>query len=233
MCSQCTLRANYLFKLRTNVVACVIIKLMNSHVNTSPVKKVLTDERFYAGLLLVIGATVLNRLASALIQLNWPDRQPIQDTLFEILPYIPWLDDWTDIANIFSLILIFAYASRRWRLSPYIIITMGFGYLLRAGLILLNPFGGPLGNVVHYGLSTIHQHGQFPSGHTFFVTIVYLLIDKKDVAYKRLALLSVWVEVVALILSHGHYGIDIAGGLMLGYTTYHIMKDREAKLTVS
>ncbi len=199
-----------------------------------PTARLWRNKYFYASLVLLLIGAFFDMRNSDLIHTYFPLRQPIPDSLFMVLPYLPWTQNWTDLANIFSAILLGFYLfPKRWDKVPFALTVLGLGYLLRSLLILLNPFGGPLGNVVNYGLTNIHQYGQFPSGHTFFVVAVYLFINRlEDPLLKRLALLSCAVEIVALLLSHGHYSIDIVGGILVGYFTYNEVKKYEAKLTV-
>lgn len=188
-------------------------------------KVVINSKIFYAALfLLVAGATMDIVTSEHIIPTLFPNRVPIPDTLFNILPYLPWTQYLTDLANIFSVILLLIYLfPRRWGKLPLTLAVLGLGYLMRSVFTSLNPFGGALGNVVHYGLTNIHQYGEFPSGHVFLVTAIYLLIQNDAPFIKKLALLSVVIEVVALLLSHGHYSVDIIGGWLIGYFTYHVL----------
>lgn len=181
----------------------------------------------------LVAAVIFQTITSWLIQVNFPDRQPIQDTLFSVLPYWPWTQNWSDIANIFSAILLGMYVfPKRVQKLPFIFTVIGLGYLLRGVFIYLNPFGGPLGNIAEYGLTNIHQYGQFPSGHTMITVLIYLMIDRlEEPRLKWLALISILVEVAALLLSHGHYSIDIVGGFLVGYFAYHVLRPVEDKLS--
>lgn len=180
----------------------------------------------------MVAAVVFQGVTSWLIQVNFPDRQPIYDTLFDVLPYWPWTQYWSDIANIFSAILLGVYVfPKHVQRLPFMFTVIGLGYLLRGILIYLNPFGGPLGNIAEYGLTNIHQYGQFPSGHTMITVLIYFLIDGKETpTLKWLALGSIIVEVAALWLSHGHYSIDIVGGFLVGYFSYHVLKPIEQRI---
>lgn len=189
-------------------------------------KIVFTSNVFYASAFLLLVGAGLDNVNSRFIQILFPNRQPIPDTLFDLLPYAPWTQYLTDIANIFSCVLLAIYLfPHRWRKLPQALAVLGLGYTIRSVLILLNPFGGWLGNNAHYGLSTIHQYGEFPSGHVFLVVAIYFLIDGANAKLlKRLALASVVVEIVTLLLSRGHYSADIVGGLLIGYFSYYILK---------
>lgn len=199
--------------------------MANTLTDKSAWKTILKNRVFYAALLLlIVGATTDIVTGQFIIPKLFPNRVPIPDTLFNNLPYLPWTQYLTDLANIISLILLLIYLfPRRWGKLPQVLAVLGLGYLLRSVFTLLNPFGGALGNVVHYGLSTVHEYGEFPSGHVFLVAAIYFLIQADAPILKKLALLSVVVEVISLLLSHGHYSVDIIGGWLIGYFTYHVL----------
>ncbi len=190
---------------------------------------------FYLSLLILAVGITTDVLSSAAIQSLFPDRLPIYDTLFHILPYIPWTQYFSDLANIFSVIILALYIfPRRWRELPFVLLVIGVSYLARGILILLNPFGGPLGNIATYGLTSIHQYGQFPSGHVMLVVLIFFFIDgNEQPILKRLALLSCFVEVAALLTSHGHYSIDIVGGFLVAYFTSHALRTFKPLITSS
>jgi membrane-associated phospholipid phosphatase len=188
--------------------------------------------RLLFSLLFMCGGLAFSSYMSRLIGVYFPDRQPIFDTLFSWLPYWSWLQYWTDIAFLFSIALLaWAFIPEHMKRLPFIFTVIGLAYFIRGFFVFMNPFGGPLGNIAEYGLTTVHQFGQFPSGHTLFVVLVYLLLDARDTPHlKQWALVSVVVEIVSLLLSHGHYSIDIAGGFLVAYFAYHVLKPIEYRL---
>lgn len=201
---------------------------------TIGVKQILSSRLFYLSALILISAALMDNYSGQKIQSLFPERQPIPDTLFDLLPYWQWTQYYSDIANIFSCILLAIYLfPKRAQLLPFVLSVLGIGYLIRSVVILLNPIGGPLGNHVHYGLTTIHQYGQIPSGHMFLVTAIYLFIDRGSPKLKFWALISLYIEGASLLLSHGHYSIDIIAGLALGYFSYKILEPRKAELTIN
>lgn len=174
----------------------------------------------------------MDNLSSQLIPHLFPDRPAIYDTLFHLLPYVPWTQYLTDLANIFSCVLLAWYLfPRRWPQLPRVLAVLGLGYFLRSLLILINPFAGPLGNEVHYGITHIHQYGQFPSGHMFLVVAIYLLIGNDAPKLKAAALVSIFIETITLLLSHGHYSIDIVGGFFLAYFAFHVLRNQDIEIS--
>ncbi|MBI2589548.1 phosphatase PAP2 family protein [Candidatus Berkelbacteria bacterium] len=187
---------------------------------------------FYIPILLLASAGILNFASSAFIATYFPYRQPLDDLLFILLPYVSWTQYWTDLANLFGIALIFFYMLRgRVNKLPFYITIFTVGYLMRALITPLTPLGGPLGNGASYGLTTIEQNGQFPSGHVMILMIAYLLVDgKSEPVIKFLLLASLLIEIVTLLLSNGHYSIDVIGGLLVGYVAYHETKKYEPQL---
>ncbi len=177
-------------------------------------------------IVLLIMAAALNFVGSFIIQKFFPDRSAPSDMLFYLTPYIPWTQYLTDLANILSFILMIYYLIRYSRDNAnFIVLNFAFAYAIRAVFIILTPLGGALGNNMHYGLTTIQQFGAFPSGHTIMVVLTYMLINKNGSSWlKNLALMSIIIEVVSLILSRGHYSIDIIGGFLVCYFVVNEMR---------
>lgn len=212
-----------------------IIPLMDKKSANGPGARIIARSPvFYASLFLLLTGAVMDIINSEyVIPKLFPNRAPIPDTLFTILPYIPSTQYLTDLANIFSVILLVLYIfPKRWIKLPLALAVLGLGYLLRSVFTLLNPFDGALGNGVHYGLTNVHQYGEFPSGHVFLVVAIYFLIQADAPTLKKLALLSVIVEIITLLLSHGHYSVDIIGGWLIGYFAYHSLSGYKG-LTIS
>lgn len=176
----------------------------------------------------------LNSVSSRLIYAHVPDRPIPQDLLFSVTPYIGWTQYISDPANFLSVILLAVYVfSGRIRLLPVVLWAFALAEVMRAAIILLNPLGSPLGPGMEYGLANflpIIQLGQFPSGHMMLVVLCFLIVERRDAPnIKSLLLLCVFLEVVALIFSRGHYGIDIVGGFFVAYVAKHeIWKRRGA-----
>lgn len=179
--------------------------------------------RLLAATLLLLISGIAARVSSYLIDLWFPDRVAPHDLLFERLPYWPWTQDLTDIAVFGGIALVLAYAIRRRPVElPKMIALFGIMQLLRAFIIVLTPLGGPLGNGAYYGLIRIVQNGEFPSGHVASALMCYLLVDRgRAPRLKGVLAVGLIVEIASLLLSHGHYSIDIVGGLLLSYFVYH------------
>jgi membrane-associated phospholipid phosphatase len=185
---------------------------------------------FWWSLLFLIVASGLNMVSSQVIQHFFPERAKIIDTLFLLTPQIMWTQYLTDIAAIVAPIALLYFILREDSdFLPYYLVTIATGYLLRAFLVLLNPIGGYFGNMDHYGLSNIIQHGMFPSGHTMLVFIAYFLSSGiTNKSWRSFFLINALVEIIALVLSRGHYGVDIVGGILVAYLVVNELKIRKS-----
>lgn len=98
----------------------------------------------------------------------------------------------------------------------------------RAFLVIATPLGGPARPNIHYGMTPLILNGPFPSGHTAFVFMCYLFINKNEAPLiKNILLFSTVGEIISLILSRGHYTIDVVGGLLLTYVVYDVFVKRK------
>jgi membrane-associated phospholipid phosphatase len=181
--------------------------------------------------LTMIPPLVLNTITSGIIQKLYPDRPIVPDFLFDVFGYIGWLEYVTDpLVWISALLLILYMFSQGRDRMPFLLNSIGLLYLVRGVLQLLTPLGRPTGNLDSYGVLKVFnvmQHGMFPSGHVAFSFLVFLVIDKERApVYKIVAGISSFLMVVTTLLSRGHYSIDMAGGLMLGFIVYTVLKDR-------
>ncbi|MCX6376832.1 MAG: phosphatase PAP2-related protein [Armatimonadetes bacterium] len=151
-----------------------------------------------------------------------------------MLPFIPALEFTTDPIIVISIILMlyFAFGPDRKR-SGYYFFTVGIGYVFRGILMILTPLGRPTGNLDTYGAGVflhVYQHGLFPSGHAYLAAVIFFLIDRARTPRLKIAAGILCIcEVLTALLSHGHYSIDLVGGVMLAFLTHYLMnpyKDR-------
>lgn len=185
-------------------------------------KLLFSDKKFYLGGFLIVFATYANFFMSETIQRLYPFRQPATDLLFDILPYVHWTQYVTDIAVVVSgLLALFYVLKYDAKHLPFYMTVFAVAYFMRAFIIPLTPLGGAFGNMATYGITTIQQHGMFPSGHTAMATVAYLVIDRaKSPIVKHLLFWLLMIEVISLLLSRGHYSIDIIGGVLISYFAF-------------
>ena len=184
--------------------------------------------RTLGSMAVLAGAGVFCFAVSELIQRLYPQRPVVPDLLFTLLPEVPFLAFVTDPIMAAAIVLVLVYAFTRGRRHlPHFFFSVGIAYLARGVLMALTPLGRPTGNLDSYGIFrviSLKQHGMFPSGHITLAAAVYFLIDGKGhPGYKTAMGLLGLAEIVTLILSRGHYSIDIAGGIMVGYLTVHLL----------
>jgi membrane-associated phospholipid phosphatase len=151
------------------------------------------------------------------IAARYPHRPAPRDTLFELLPYSANARYLTAAALSVGLALFIRHA---WVAVPdqlpKIISIFALMYLFRAVLICLTPLANAHGDGPF--LIPVVQHGMFPSGHSAASLLFVLLTDPRRAPGLRRLLLGLALIVwVTLVVAHGHYSIDVVGGLLLAY----------------
>ncbi len=172
---------------------------------------------FAVSLLLVAAAAVASLGGNAFITARHADRPAPRDTLFELLPYVSGARYAVAAALVVGLVAFLAYTI----LSvpeqlPRTLSVFSVMYILRAGLMVLTPLADAQGAGAF--VFPIVQHGMFPSGHVAMALLFVLLTDGARAPWLRRMFIALAVVVGAgLLLAHGHYSIDVAGGLLLAY----------------
>lgn len=79
-------------------------------------------------------------------------------------------------------------------------------------------------NFLHFLIKLIYQYdwpvNVFPSGHTFYTTIVSLFFINWYPGNQNLILLLAFLNIISVVFVKQHYIVDIMGGLALGYISY-------------
>ncbi|MFU8890899.1 MAG: phosphatase PAP2-related protein [Anaerosomatales bacterium] len=155
---------------------------------------------------------------NAFIASRFPDRPRPHDLLLDVLPASTIAQYVTEVTIISSFVVLLAYGIRYARTEiPGMVAVFGIMYLIRSVLMVLTPFASAYTGSEHFGMIPLDQLGMFPSGHVAASLLCMMLIDsRKAPALKRLALALMLAQWIALVLSHAHYSIDIAGGILLG-----------------
>jgi len=168
-------------------------------------------------LLVLAVAGVASVAGSVYIGTAFPDRPTPRDALFELLPYVSSVRYLTAVALVAAFALFFRYALRFERREiPAFIAIFGLMYLLRAVIMVLTPLGDAQGPGSY--VFPFVQHGMFPSGHTAAALLCARLVDRaKAPRLRRVQQALATVVAVALVVSHGHYTIDVVGGALLAY----------------
>lgn len=155
-------------------------------------------------------------LANALIVSRFPDAVRPDDLLFELLPYVGPAR-WLTVVALFAGIGAFLWVTIRPAPStlPVVGAAVALLYLLRAMMMVLTPLAPAQGD--GYFVFPQVQYGMFPSGHTALLTLLALLVPAEQRRHRRFQWSMVAVMIAGLLLAHGHYSIDVVGGLLLAH----------------
>jgi len=186
---------------------------------------------FYS-LLYLFGSLMANYGSSYLLSNFNLSQQPANDILLMITPRIQWMGYVADSILIITTGILFFSLRKKLNQIPFIIYSISAVLFVRSFLVLLTPVNNSFGGREYWDLFSFSKYpsGMFPSGHTAFTYLCYLFLkDNSNKIYAKISMLLLISEIIALITSHGHYSIDIIGGLMLAYIIYRLGKDFQKK----
>ncbi len=156
-------------------------------------------------------------LGNRLILSEFANRPRPRDLLFELLPYVSWARYLTVIALVigFSLFLYYAVRYEPTRI-PALTAIFALMYIMRAAFMILTPLAPAQGAGPF--VFEVQQYGMFPSGHIATALILVLLTsaERAPILRKVQSALAA-IEGAGLILAHGHYSIDLVGGMLLAH----------------
>jgi len=179
--------------------------------------------RAYAVAMAMLGVVAATSLAgNRLILERFPDRPRPRDLLFELLPYVEWTRYLTAVALVigFSVFLYYAVRYEPARIPAFTTI-FALMYIFRAAIMVLTPLASSQGDKPF--VFTVQQYGMFPSGHIAASLILVLLTSAALAPVLRPVQWGLFVmEGAGLVLAHGHYSIDLVGGLLLAYFVVHM-----------
>jgi len=160
----------------------------------------------------------------------YPNLPVAQDFLFNYTPFINilWLADIILILSVVSF-LFFMFSKKRIKNFPFYAVVIGIYNLLRAAFIYLTPLGNPH-PIPGLNLAFLPNGGMFPSGHigTVFLFFLFALKDKSK-NWKIYFLILLIIEVASMILSRGHYSIDLIGALFIAFAVWKITEEHFKK----
>lgn len=166
----------------------------------------------------LLGTTILiERIGSDFIAHEFTDRPRPRDLLFELLPHVSSVRYLSTIALIIGAIIYLIYVLKHARGDiPEFISAYAMMHLIRTGIMILDPLANAHGGGAY--VFPIVQNGMFPSGHVATAVMFVRFIDVRvEPGMRRAAAVAGAVMVLSMILSHGHYGIDMVGGVLLAY----------------
>jgi membrane-associated phospholipid phosphatase len=173
------------------------------------------------GLLAASGIT--SAAGNALIYVGFPDRPAPEDLILRAVgPYV-WAQYITEVAIISSLAVLALYIFNHARAELAEMTTIfAVMYLIRSVIMVLTPLANSYQGPGSFGFIPLDQLGMLPSGHVAAALFCIYLIDARRAPHmKHLAIALFLIQIAALLLSHGHYSIDIVGGALLGYFVFH------------
>ncbi|MFA5796883.1 MAG: phosphatase PAP2 family protein [Candidatus Woesearchaeota archaeon] len=150
----------------------------------------------------------------------------VPDIVHKYIAFNPW---YSHIAEIFlaitsMLFIISAYHQRTDKPIPFALSVLAAFAILRALILPLTPLTNPFPYPEEFSpFSQFNAGGAFPSGHAGFAILFFLLIPWKEKKLKYTALFTALLTGFFMIISRGHYTIDVVGGILLGYATYRMM----------
>ncbi|MDP2300031.1 MAG: phosphatase PAP2-related protein [Coriobacteriia bacterium] len=170
---------------------------------------------------LLLLAAVGTETASRMLENGSSNLVRAHDLLLDILPYASEFRYITTAAMAAAVLTFVVYATRRTPAEvPHFISVIAIMYALRAALIVLTPLAGPRTEEV--AMFPLFANGMFPSGHTALALLFVHFTDRAIApGLRRLQVALTVTVIVMLLLSRGHYSIDIAGGALLAYFVAH------------
>ncbi len=183
-------------------------------------------------ILLFISCIVISVLGNIFIANQFPSKAVPDDLLFNIVEHSILLEYISDIfvyAGILLFIPVFRKYSDRQKYNLFNQISIFF--ILRAIFMIFTPLGRPTGvDFPGHGIfrELTVQLGMFPSGHIGLQALIYLLIPSIEFkTLKKFALIILILSAILMVVSLGHYSIDVFGGILLAYFVVHRFRSRE------
>lgn len=174
---------------------------------------------------MAVAAVVATEAASRAIASLFPDRPAAPDIAYQVLPHVPAASYLTlmAIGTVLLMAGIWVMRHRPTQIPEYVA-SVSLMYVLRAALTVLTPLAhARTDSVLPFPL---FENGLFPSGHTAVAMLLLLLIGRRDAPrLHAVGLTLLAVMVVTMLVSRGHYSIDIAGGALLAYFVWREWSD--------
>ena len=183
---------------------------------------VLKNKYFYFGLLALLLGIGLNNASQAYLNYYVSQGNTLPKLPDMILDNLPFIDVSLiyDIFVIIPIILLFISIIRQKEYGsiPFVLLMVGIFYIVRGIFIVLTPLGNPPmfngSDPLFHGFAN-YELGVYPSGHAGNLFMILLLVNNR--LYKWLIGLCLIVVIVALLLAHSHYSIDILSGIFFAY----------------
>ena len=166
----------------------------------------------------------------------YQDLEISTDVLFKVIPFIN-LSVFSDIISLAGplIFIAFVFSKKSTRKKiPFYATIVGIFYLIRSFFIYTCPLANPF-PLEKWGLNIFPVGGMFPSGHTGVLFLMFLLIkdEPNSKRYAFILLLFTILEGAFMILSRGHYTLDVLGAIFIVYALHAFFRSSlQNKLTL-
>ena len=165
----------------------------------------------------------------------YPNLATSTDALFKITPFVN-LSVFLDILTLIGplIFIIFIFMKKTTKKIPYYVTTISIFYLVRSFFIYITPLANPF-PLEKWGLGIFPVGGMFPSGHTGVLFLMFLLMkeESNNKYWAFILLLLVLLEGTFMILSRGHYSLDVFGAIFVAYAIHAFSKKNLKKRLVA
>ncbi|WKZ30951.1 MAG: phosphatase PAP2-related protein [Candidatus Dojkabacteria bacterium] len=190
-------------------------------------------------LIILLGVSVTLMLSAAsdkIISSSFPHRLVVDDIIFRLFatPRSLIFEYYTDVVLISMIaITVWAWKDDMKQYFPYLAVNACLFYSTRAIINVLTPLQRPLGDAISHGLlrDIAIQYGMFPSGHVGFAVLLFLLTkDRIEMNLRNILFVLIAFQALLMVITRGHYSIDVVGGILLAYFVYKILQPYKERL---
>ncbi len=173
----------------------------------------------------LIFCLIVNRVSTEFIYQYFPNRFVNPDLFFIVDNPSIYLEYISEVFLVLCGLIFFIYLLKYGFNHLHVYLNaIAITFIFRGVFNVLTPMMRPIGtDVVSHGFfrDYIIQVGMFPSGHIALIALIYFFIDvKKDSVLKYIYLISFILSTVTMVISKGHYSIDVVGGILIAYVVY-------------
>ncbi len=207
-----------------------MIKQKNKKLTMEQKKKIsgrnITIVKLLGSIIFLIVALFIASYAVKQLYVHYPNLEVSRDIFLDRVAFVnlSWLSDVLILVGL-GLFVLFVIKKNKFRKIPFYCIVLGMFHLIRAIFIYLTPLANPF-PLKEWGLNLSPIGGMFPSGHTATLILYFLfsLEEKSSIKWKVLFLIIIIAEIITLLVSRGHYTIDVLGAIFIAYTVHSLSK---------
>ncbi|MFA5796881.1 MAG: phosphatase PAP2 family protein [Candidatus Woesearchaeota archaeon] len=173
--------------------------------------------------ILLLIAAQLNSLSAKRIDVM-PQLTVSRDLIHELVSFNIIYSIITELIILAMTAVFVGYIIKRkkYDVLPLVIGSLAVFYLIRALLLQTTILKSPFPQGYHFGILYyfIPGGGAFPSGHTGYVFLLFFFTSNTETFLKRALLISAILVAIFMIISYGHYTIDVIGGFLLAFAIH-------------